>query len=180
MNGQNRPTMITTVLQVHLYNNRTHRYTPVTREEPPSHGTTVYVEIPPTYNIYAGSSRCVIVSQSLQNVATDVHDVLLSTADNTFHFYGICLNWNRKLNLANAHYGNKIKRPFWPSDTYSSNRTNRRKLLIYRYVVKYYLPIIYSVNSVEAVLFGTYFWVLRITAPIKYQWNIYALRPFGR
>ena len=154
--------------------------TPVSRGEPPSHGTTVYVEIPPTYNIYAGSSRCVIVSQPCQICNSCTWCTTLSTADNTFHFYGICLNRNCKLNLANAHYGNKIKRPFWPSDTYSSNRTNRRKLLIYRYVVKYYPLIIRSVNSVEAVLFGTYFWVLRITAPIKYQWNIYALRPFGR
>ena len=41
----------------------------------------------------------------------------LSTSDNTFYFYGICLNRNRKLNLANAHYRNTVKRSFWPSDS---------------------------------------------------------------
>lgn len=35
------------------------------RGEPLSHGTTVYGEIPPTYNIYDGSSRCVRVSQPI-------------------------------------------------------------------------------------------------------------------
>ena len=31
-------------------NNRTYKYTPVPRGEPPSHGATVYGETPPTYN----------------------------------------------------------------------------------------------------------------------------------
>lgn len=43
-------TMITTVHQVHLYNLRTYKYTPVPRKEPSSHGSMVYGETPPTYN----------------------------------------------------------------------------------------------------------------------------------
>lgn len=82
----------------------TYRYTPV------SHGTTVYVEMPPTYNIYAGSRRCVIVSQPLQEVATDVHDVQLSTTDNTFHIYGIGLKRNRMIQ-AHSQNGNLIRVP---------------------------------------------------------------------
>lgn len=41
-------TMITAVHQVHLYNNRTYRYTPFPRGEPPSHKVTVCRETLPT------------------------------------------------------------------------------------------------------------------------------------
>lgn len=52
----------------HLWANlpKTYKYTPVTHGEPPSHGTTVYGIIPPTYNIYDGSRRCVKASQPIQ------------------------------------------------------------------------------------------------------------------
>lgn len=61
------------------------------------------------HDIYLQS--CVTVSQPLQEVATNVHSVQLSTADNTFHFYGICLIWNREIELPNTHYGNTITLP---------------------------------------------------------------------
>ena len=47
------------------------------------------------HDIYLQS--CVMVSQPLQKVTADVHDVQLSTADNTFHIYRIGLNRSRKL-----------------------------------------------------------------------------------
>lgn len=47
------------------------------------------------HDIYLQS--CVMVSQPLQKVTADVHDVQLSTADNTFHIYGICLNRSRMI-----------------------------------------------------------------------------------
>lgn len=81
--------MITAVLNVHLHL-RTYRYTSVFRGEPPSHESTIYGKISTTYNIYDGSRRCVIASQPLPKVVT------LSTADNTFHIYGICLNRSRE------------------------------------------------------------------------------------
>ena len=105
--------MTTTALDVHLYNLRTYRYTPVSHGEPPSHGATVYGKIPPTYNNSNVQQSCVTVSQPLQEVATNVHSVQLSTADNTFHIYGICLNRNRMIELPNAYYGNTLTLPKW-------------------------------------------------------------------
>lgn len=105
--------MTTTALDVHLYNLRTYRYTPVSHGEPPSHGATVYGKIPPTYNNSNVQQSCVTVSQPLQEVATNVHSVQLSTADNTFHIYGICLNRNRMIELPNTYYGKTLTLPKW-------------------------------------------------------------------
>ena len=63
------------------------------------------------HDIYLQS--CVTVSQPLQEVATNVHSVQLSTADNTFHIYGICLNRNRMIELPNTYYGKTLTLPKW-------------------------------------------------------------------
>lgn len=112
--------MTTTALDVHLYNLRTYRYTPVSHGEPPSHGATVYGKIPPTYNNSNVQQSCVTVSQPLQEVATNVHSVQLSTADNTFHIYGICLNRNCMIKHI-AIMRRRLNRHLLNS----SNRTNR-------------------------------------------------------
>lgn len=71
---------------------------------PRDYGGTQYI-----YN--KDSSRCVMVSQPLQDVAT------LSTTDNTFHTDGIGLSRNRKLyslskfGQSDSYNGNRIKRP---------------------------------------------------------------------
>ena len=92
----------------------------------------VYGEIPPTLNIHTGSRdvKCYNITTIPQFEKRCLQRTANVQNGHTFHIYGICLNRNREVILP---IGLAIE-----------------KSVIYKYVVKYYPPIICSVISAEA------------------------------
>lgn len=117
--------------------------TPVPHGEPPFHGSTAKYCIPLC-------SRYVIASQPLPKVAT------LSTADNTFHIYGFCLNRMPIMGIRSRCQDGTLILAKWKtfslttftikvtdSDLHSSNRTNRQITVFF----KRYAYTVYPLNA---------------------------------